>query len=147
VKVTAVARRSGDWWAVEVEAIAGLFTQAKRLDQVEAMVQDAARMLGAGEVDVTVRIELSDEAKSEVLAAKKAASRAARVQAEAAAKAREVARHLRQSGLTVRDVAMVLEVSPQRVSQLAPTRADHEQEGHVSLPVEVQVEVHEEMRA
>ena len=122
MKVEAVARRSGDWWAVEVEAVPGLFTQAKRLDQVEAMVQDAARMLGAGEVDVTVRIELSDEAKSEVLEAKEAAARAAESQAESAAMVRQVARHLRESGFTVRDVAKVLEVSPQRISQLVPTR-------------------------
>ena len=141
MRVEAVARRSGDWWAVEVEAIPGLFTQAKRLDQVEAMVQDAARMLDAGDVDVDVRIELSNEAKSEVLAAKKAAARAAKVQVEAAAKAREVARHLRASGLTVRDVARVLEVSPQRVSQLAPTRVDNEQEGSVSSPAIVHEEV------
>ena len=43
--LTAHATRSGAWWAVEVPAIAGLHTQAKRLDQVPAMVADAAAAL------------------------------------------------------------------------------------------------------
>ena len=42
VDATAVCTRSGGWWAVEVPEIPGLFTQARRLDQVEDMVRDAA---------------------------------------------------------------------------------------------------------
>lgn len=45
-KVTAVVISSGDWFAVEVPEVGGLFTQASRLDEVEGMVRDAAKMLG-----------------------------------------------------------------------------------------------------
>jgi hypothetical protein len=41
MKVTAQARRTGDWWAVEVPEVDDVFTQANRLDQVPAMVADA----------------------------------------------------------------------------------------------------------
>jgi predicted RNase H-like HicB family nuclease len=45
MRVTAKTQRSGGWWAVEVPEIPGVFTQAKRLDQVEAMVRDAVAVM------------------------------------------------------------------------------------------------------
>jgi predicted RNase H-like HicB family nuclease len=59
MQVTAKAKRSGDWWAVEAPEIPGLFTQAKRLDQVADMVADAAEMLGHAHVEVVVEPQLS----------------------------------------------------------------------------------------
>ncbi len=43
MEVTAEVSRSGAWWAVEVPEVPGAFTQAERLDQVEAAVVDAVR--------------------------------------------------------------------------------------------------------
>lgn len=62
MKVTAIVTRSGDWWAVEVPDVAGgIHTQAKRLDQVPAMVQDAvALMLGVPMDSVEVSIVQTD---------------------------------------------------------------------------------------
>jgi hypothetical protein len=54
MKVTAYATRSGEWWAVRVPEIDGLFTQARRLDQVPEMVADAAMLLDGLEVEVEV---------------------------------------------------------------------------------------------
>jgi predicted RNase H-like HicB family nuclease len=59
MKVTAKATRSGKWWAVEVPEIPGLFTQAKRLDQVVDMVADAAEMLGYPQVEVVIDPQLA----------------------------------------------------------------------------------------
>lgn len=42
---TATARRCDEWWAIEVPEIPDLFAQARRLDQVEAMVKDVAQLL------------------------------------------------------------------------------------------------------
>lgn len=42
MKLTAKATRVGKWWAIEVPEIEGLFTQTRHLDQVEAVVKDAA---------------------------------------------------------------------------------------------------------
>lgn len=41
MKVTAHATRSGDWWAIEIPEVPGVFTQARRLDHVAAMAADA----------------------------------------------------------------------------------------------------------
>lgn len=45
---------SGDWFAVEVPEIGGLFTQVRRLDEVEGMVRDAAKMFGVGLEDCRI---------------------------------------------------------------------------------------------
>jgi predicted RNase H-like HicB family nuclease len=55
---TARAERSGDWWAISVPELPGVFTQTKRLDQVTSMAQDAIALF----LDVPVRsvqVELS----------------------------------------------------------------------------------------
>lgn len=41
-RLTVEATRSGGQWAIEVPEIPGLFTQAKRLDQVELTARQAA---------------------------------------------------------------------------------------------------------
>ncbi|NEG89801.1 type II toxin-antitoxin system HicB family antitoxin [Bifidobacterium aerophilum] len=51
---TAVCTCSGGWWAVEVPEIPGLFIQARRLDQVEEQVRDAAEMLDTQIGTVTI---------------------------------------------------------------------------------------------
>ena len=119
-RVVAKAQRSGEWWAVEVAEIPGLFTQAKRLDQIEEMVQDAAELLGYGEVEVVVEPHLDGVLDHKVEDTKESLAAAARVQQEASGKSRATAAALRAAGLTVRDVAAVLGVSAQRISQLVP---------------------------
>ncbi|PLS26258.1 type II toxin-antitoxin system HicB family antitoxin [Bifidobacterium parmae] len=118
VNATAVCRRADGWWAVEVPEIPGLFTQARRLDQVEAMVRDAADMLGVEVGDVAIDPQLDEATQRMVddLFAKREAARKA--QEEASKLARSTVATLRGEGLTVRDVATVTGVSPQRVSAL-----------------------------
>ena len=38
---TARATREENWWTITVDEVPGLFTQAKRLDQIPSMVRDA----------------------------------------------------------------------------------------------------------
>ena len=60
----ATARRSGDWWAIEVPGVQGVHSQAKRLDQVESMAREAiALMLDVPEdsFDVILVPELDNE--------------------------------------------------------------------------------------
>lgn len=116
--VTARCERSDGWWAVEVPELPGLFTQARRLDQVAGMVRDAARMLDVkvGEVNVE---PVMDEATARLLCELFDAKGEAKAAQERAAKImRETVSMLRSDGLTVRDVAAVTGVSPQRVSAL-----------------------------
>lgn len=119
MNVTAIAERSGNWWAVEVPEIPGLFTQARRLDQVEAMVRDAAGMLGRQVGTVTVDPKLSEQDErmiNELLSARRDAAEA---QSKASTLVRNAVGTLRAQGMTVRDVADIIGVTPQRVSAIA----------------------------
>lgn len=126
---TAVCRRVGDWWAVDVAEIRGVHTQARRLDQVEAMARDAIaslRDVPADSFDVVVQPHLDAYAEQAVAASAEATRRARQAAEEASRLQREAATTLlTRYRLTVRDAGTLLRVSPQRVSQLAqqPTPA------------------------
>lgn len=141
MKVTAHASRVGRWWAVEVPEVEGLFTQARRLDQVPAMVADAAALLlgcDPDDVDVAVVATLLPGRQDRVEHVRALQRRATQLQAEAAEASRSLIGELRDEGLTVRDVAQLVGVSPQRVSQLdsrdKPTAARHAGGPHTLRP-------------
>jgi predicted RNase H-like HicB family nuclease len=119
---TALAERSGNWWAIDVPELKGVHTQAKRLDQIEPMVRDAiALMLNVPEdsFGVDVRPHLTpaaddavmrlDKARREVIDAQKSLAEAATAATVALVKG---------MGLTVRDAGRIIGVSYQRVDQL-----------------------------
>lgn len=122
MKVTAKATRSGQWWAVEVPEVDGAYTQARRLDQIPKMVADAVSLLEdvpADTVEVDLDIDLGVPDVSEyVRSARVEVKAAAQAQESAARASRDAVGRLRNLGLTVRETAIVLDVSPQRVSQL-----------------------------
>jgi predicted RNase H-like HicB family nuclease len=121
MKVTATVERGTGWWVVEVPEIQGLHTQARRLDQVAAMVRDAASLL-TGQPSESFNVELAvvlPEALSENLARRaRAAAEAREAQAKASALTRESVRELAAEGLTSRDIGQLLGVSYQRAAQL-----------------------------
>ncbi len=116
------AVRSGDWWAITVPELGGLFSQAKRLDQVEAMAREAIAMMLDIETDEVGRIDVDVVPPAHVaglLNTMQDALATAGAATEAAASARrEAARLLREDGLPVRDVGRLIGVSHQRVSQI-----------------------------
>jgi hypothetical protein len=106
-------------WELHIEGVG--VTQCKGLAEAEAMVRDYVESLtGAGASDATVVVtpEVGNGLDEQVRAAREAVAAADLATREAAAKSRKVARDLRQSGLSGRDIAVVLRVSAQRVSQL-----------------------------
>lgn len=118
------ARRSGDWWALQVPDLPGVFSQAKRLDTAGAAAQEAiAVMLDIEPEDVQVTVEpvLTDAAARAV-----ADAEAARRIAEEAAEWAQAAMHAAATELTKtlsqRDAGRVLGVSFQRISQLLKTQ-------------------------
>lgn len=115
---TAVCRRVGGWWAVAVPELKGAHTQARRLDQVAAMAQDAiALMLDAD--PATIQVDVRPELPAAVAQALDA-RRSAREADEAAERATSAAvRALMRDGYTVRDAGALLGLSPQRISQIA----------------------------
>ncbi|MBW1601348.1 hypothetical protein JJV70_04360 [Streptomyces sp. JJ66] len=130
------ARRTGDWWALEVPELPGVFTQAKRLDQAETVASEAiAVMLDVAPGDVRVEVEpvLSRDAREALahLAAARAAAADAVVGEKSAAL--EAAAVLTRE-LSQRDAGRLLGVSFQRVSQLLKERAAQTAQEHGVLP-------------
>ena len=52
------AVRSGNWWSITVPELPGVFSQVKRLDQVEAMAREAIAMMLEVDTDRIGRIEV-----------------------------------------------------------------------------------------
>ena len=117
--VTAHVTRSEGWWAISVEEIPGLFTQARRLDQVVNMVRDAASLLGVevGAVEVLPVLDSDSQRMLEELeAARREAEEKQRI---SSGLTREVIRRFREEGLTLRDIASLVGLSQQRVAVLS----------------------------
>jgi predicted RNase H-like HicB family nuclease len=118
---TVTAQRDGRWWFVRVAEVAGAITQARRLDQVEAMAREVISLLlevAPDSFDLEIRPMIPDEVRAELARARDLQRAAARTQTEAAVLVRDVAHKLRAQGMTVADVGTVLGVSFQRASQL-----------------------------
>ena len=116
------AIRSGGWWAITVPSLDGVFSQAKRLDQVENRAREAISLMLAidendvGALDIVVTPPAGAAELLRVLEVSVAAAdEATRL---AVATRREVAELLRAEGLPLRDVGELIGVSHQRVSQL-----------------------------
>lgn len=116
------AVRDDGWW-VGTFTLDGreMGTQARRLDQLEAMVVDtAALMTGRPESDFTAAVTVEDQRYVDLVDEYRArAAAAAAAEAAAARTSRETVAALRESGLPMRDVAHLMGISTQRVSQLA----------------------------
>jgi hypothetical protein len=118
--------RDGRWWMVHIPEIDGL-TQARRLSEAETMAREYIALdqnLPYDEIKVeTASIRTGDPEIRELLeAARSIRSRRAHAQQleqEALRDAQEFAHWLTVYGVPVRDIAELLDVSPQRVSQIA----------------------------
>lgn len=117
--------RAGRWehgWELDIDGVG--VTQSRSLTDAEMMARDLiSRREGiAGDAfGVAVTPEIGGGLDEQTRAAREAVTAADSAQRRAAAQSRETARRLRQAGLSGRDIAKVLDVSPQRVSQLLKT--------------------------
>lgn len=116
----ATAAREGRLWTVDVEGVG--VTQGRNLTEARAMAADlVAIMTGELEssIDVDLQVNLEQGIAQEIADTKAAIDDLAARQREVAAHSRHAARHLVEVvGLSGRDTATILGVSPQRVSQL-----------------------------
>jgi len=112
--------REGKWWLIAVDGIG--MTQARSLKEARVMAMDMialAKNVPSEIVDVELRPKLDAELEAEVYLARSAIRDLDEQQQVVAASSRRVARKLvHTAGLTGRDAAVVLGISPQRVSQL-----------------------------
>jgi DNA-directed RNA polymerase specialized sigma subunit len=113
------ARRWKRGWELHITGIG--VTQSRTLAEAEAMVRDYIETLtgvDASGAEVVVTTEVGGGLDEEARAAREAVAAADRATRTAAARSRKVARDLKQAGLSGRDIAAILKVSAQRVSQL-----------------------------
>ena len=117
---TAVASREGRWWFVEVDGVGA--TQARNLTGAREMATDLIAItqnLPPDQIEVEVRAVLEADLAEEIAKARAAIREVEELQQSVAQASRTVVRKLvNTAGLTGRDAAIVLGVSPQRVSQL-----------------------------
>jgi hypothetical protein len=121
------AVRDGGWWVVKVRDVPRARTQARRLDQVEAMARDVISLLldvPADSFDLSVQAHLEEPLAGQVRRATSLRHEAEAAQQDASAAMIEAAQALAESGLRVRDIGGLLGVSFQRAAQLAAARAD-----------------------
>jgi hypothetical protein len=122
---TATARRSAGCWAIEVtsnDLPHPAYTQARRLDQAEAMVRDLLALHFDIDVNETSAVEivpvLDEPLADEVTKTRRARATADRLRVDAIYLTRETARHLKEQGMPQRDISILLGISHQAVSQL-----------------------------
>lgn len=121
MKVTAVVTRSGKWWAIDVPEVPGVHSQAHRLTGVEAMTIDAVSFaLEIDPAEVSVRIEASEAQR--LASAQLKMRNAEHALSEASGQFAEEVVSLKQEGLTVREIALLAGISPQRVQQIVQKR-------------------------
>jgi len=121
---TVTASRDRNWWSLVASDVAGreVASQARRLDQADAAIREAIALVldvdnGAFDVHITPVLDRANvsEETLEVLELRRAlAELGNRAQRQTPAAVAE----LRDAGLTVRDVAQLLGMTPSRVSQI-----------------------------
>jgi hypothetical protein len=120
---TVTARRWARGWELHIANSVGDeigVTQARALSGAAAMVRDYLEVDDRPAADAIYIVpELGDELRQRVDAARAAVRRAAEEQERAATASRAAVQELRDAGLSGSEIAAVLEVSPQRVSQLS----------------------------
>lgn len=118
---TVEVRRSGRWWAIEVPELRGVFSQARRLADVEPMARDAiAAVLDVPprSFRVQVRPVLGERLEGLVRDARESRAAAQEAQVEALDRSARAFRSLQKAGIPLRDAGELLGVSHQRAAQL-----------------------------
>ena len=113
------AKRWAHGWELHIAGVG--VTQSHSLADAEMMARDYIVIdldVPADAFNVEITPEIGDGLDAVVHEAREEVRVAAEAQRRAAERSRDVARALRAKGLSGRDVAAVLGVSPQRVSQL-----------------------------
>ena len=122
MEIKAHFERSADGWLVDVPSLNNYKTTAKRLDKATEQIKILAEAAtGESKCDIVVKVEaIMPGIICDLEAAQEKMREAARLQEQGSAEIRNVVGRMRDEGLTMRDIAVLLGVTPQRVAQLAP---------------------------
>ena len=122
MRYTVTAERGqGPVWVLQCQEHPGAISQGRRLADAPGLMKEAIAFVSGvpqDEVEIEVRPVLSDHLRKAIDEARQHVQQAAAQQVAAGLSHRAIARELRAAGMSGADIAVVLEVSPQRVSQL-----------------------------
>jgi hypothetical protein len=120
VDIKAQAERQGDSWLVTCPELDNFSTTTKRLDKAEDLLKALAeKQLGESICDIVVTLDaVMPGIVCDIEKAQAKMAEASKLQEQASAEIRDVVRRAREEGLTMRDIAVLLNVTPQRVAQL-----------------------------
>jgi hypothetical protein len=113
------AKRWARGWELHIDGVG--VTQSHGLADAAGMARSyiaMTRNVAADSFNLDIVPEVGDGLDEAATAAREAVRAAEEAQRGAAARSRNVARQLKDMGLTGRDIAALLQLSPQRVSQL-----------------------------
>jgi predicted transcriptional regulator len=121
VEVKAECERKAGQWQVRVPALDDLMISSKRLDLAAEQIKDlVSEKEGIERCDVILKVETTIPGiVCDLEAAQDKMRSALRMQEEASKEIRDVVSRLRAEGLSMRDIGVLLRISPQRVAQLA----------------------------
>ena len=118
------ATRDGDWWSLVADDVQGreVASQSRRLDQAEPAIREAIALVldvdgEAFDVDISPDLRHVDVSE-ETLEALQLRQALAELSDQAHRRTPAAVADLRRAGLTVRDVAQLLGLTPSRVSQI-----------------------------
>jgi hypothetical protein len=121
------ARRWARGWELHIDGVG--VTQSASLADAESMVRDYIALdldVEPDSFDVEITPEVGDDLDQAISDVRRKIAEAAKAQSRAAEESRALVRRLAAKGLSGKDTAHVLGVSPQRVSQLLRTdKAGH----------------------
>lgn len=108
-------------WVVSVPSLDNLEIISKRLDLATEQVKDLVHeQQGVERCNIVLRVETSlPGIMCEIEEAQARMREAERLRETASTEIRAVVSKLREQGLSMRDIAVLMSVSPQRVAQLA----------------------------
>ena len=120
MQIKAHAERRNDEWVINCPELQNFNATTKRLDKAEELIKQLAnKQLGEPICDIVVTIEaVMPGIVCDIQSAQEKMSQAAALQEQASHEIRDVVRRAREQGLTMRDIAVLLNVTPQRVAQL-----------------------------
>ena len=114
--------RDGRWWMIHVPEI-GQLTQARRITEIVSMAESLIHI--STEIPLTeIKVNVANICVDGVNVLPEAAhvidlrNQAARAEHEAQQAIREYVNHLDKAGVPVRDIATLVDLSPQRISQV-----------------------------
>ena len=126
MELNVICNKIATGWSVEVPELDGYTTTAKRLDKVDGQIREIAKARNLG-TDCELIIKVDAKLPGIICDLEQAQEKmklASKLQEEASAEIRDAVYRMRGEGLTLRDIAVVLGVTPQRVAQLVPCSTD-----------------------